>query len=196
MSDNIEKIGRFQQAINAAASADIDRLVKEAEKETEASLKKTEETVAEECERIVAQRTAQLRNERDRAISRKSFSVNKETIAYRNRLVDELFEEIHGEIAEYVKSDKYKTKLEAALAEMNGQLAFYEGVTVFAREEDVEAVTELAKVYGISVKADRNIRLGGLTAVYPKENRCIDKTLDDAFRASRENFVKNTQLQL
>lgn len=196
MSDNIEKIGRFQEAINEEVSAEIDCLLGEAAKETEASLKKTEETVAEKYERIVADRTAQLQSERDGAVSRKSFSVNKETIAYRNKLVDGLFEEIRGEIAEYVKSDKYKAKLEATLAEMNGQLAFYDGVTVFAREEDAEAVAELAKPYGVCVKTDKSISLGGLTAVYPKENRFIDKTLDDAFRASKESFVNNTELQL
>lgn len=197
MSDNTEKIGRFQEAINSAASAEIDRLVSEAAKEIEISLKDTEANLAEEYERVVAERTAQLQSERDRAISRKSFSVSKETIAYRSKLVDELFDEVYREITEYALSDGYKAKLKATLAEINGQFAFYDGVTVFAKDKDVETVAELVKAYnGVNVKADVNIRLGGITVVYPKENRCVDKTLDDAFRASKEGFVNNAELQL
>lgn len=197
MSDNTEKIGRFQEAINSAASAEIDRLVSEAAKEIEISLKDTEANLAEEYERVVAERTAQLQSERDRAISRKSFSVSKETIAYRSKLVDELFDEVYREITEYALSDGYKAKLKATLAEINGQFAFYDGVTVFAKDKDVETVAELVKAYnGVNVKADGNIRLGGITVVYPKENRCVDKTLDDAFRASKEGFVNNAELQL
>ena len=197
MSDNTEKIGRFQEAINSAASAEIDRLVSEAAKEIEISLKDTEANLAEEYERVVAERTAQLQSERDRAISRKSFSVSKETIAYRSKLVDELFDEVYREITEYALSDGYKAKLKATLAEINGQFAFYDGVTVFAKDKDIETVAELVKAYnGVNVKADVNIRLGGITVVYPKENRCVDKTLDDAFRASKEGFVNNAELQL
>ena len=197
MSDNTEKIGRFQEAINSAASAEIDRLVSEAAKEIEISLKDTEANLAEEYERVVAERTAQLQSERDRAISRKSFSVSKETIAYRSKLVDELFDEVYREITEYALSDGYKAKLKATLAEINGQFAFYDGVTVFAKDKDIETVAELVKAYnGVNVKADGNIRLGGITVVYPKENRCVDKTLDDAFRASKEGFVNNAELQL
>ena len=197
MSDNTEKIGRFQEAINSSAAAEIDRLVSEAAKEIEISLKDTEANLAEEYERVVAERTAQLQSERDRAISRKSFSVSKETIAYRSKLVDELFDEVYREITEYALSDGYKAKLKATLAEINGQFAFYDGVTVFAKDKDIETVAELVKAYnGVNVKADGNIRLGGITVVYPKENRCVDKTLDDAFRASKEGFVNNAELQL
>ena len=196
MPENIDKLGRFSEAIDAECSAATEELIGKAKKQAEEALKKADEEYKRESERFAAEGISRVRSETARSVSQKSFASGREVIVHRNKLVDELFEEIRLEVLNYTETAAYKEKLGAMIKELQKDFPFYEGVTLYVKENDLETAEELVKGCGVTVKADGNIRLGGVTAVYPKENRCVDKTLDDAFRTHKEGFVNKSEMQL
>ena len=197
MSDNIKKMERFREAILAESSAETEALISDAKRQAEACLKEADDRFLRDSGNIVSEHSAKIRGEAEKLVSKRSFEAAKETVAHRNRLVEELFAEIYGELRAYTKTAAYIEKMKAAFEQADREMPFYEGVDVLVREDDLEAAGQLASAYsGVRVKADKSIRLGGITVYYPRENILLDKTLDEAFNLQKENFVNNREMQL
>ncbi len=56
---------------------------------------------------------------------------------------------------------------------------------------------EVKRLYPkISVQADKNIKLGGVSVFYPSDSVYIDKTYDNSFQQQKAEFVKNAFMQI
>lgn len=197
MSEKSAKILRFEEAVNLEVNAEIEEIIESARKKAEEIISKAESECSYNSEQTVIGKARELKASSELIVSQKSFNAEKQTVIFRNKLVDDFFNEIEKKLTAFVQGDKYKEWLEKALASLSDEKAFYDGVIVYARKADEKTVEELLKAFpAVTVKIDKSIKLGGITVFYPNESQYIDKTIDDAFRQKKEAFVNNPEMQL
>ena len=186
-----EKAEKFRAAINKQADDELARSMKEIRAKKSAAGKAREETeTAEALAKIRSERSAhEMRFKKE--ISRCEFETTKAVRAHRKELIDNFFEEIRGELAEYAKSKKYddyiKRSLSKAERELGGKLV------VFASEKDIESVKKWT-VH--EVRVDNSIMLGGISAMDEEKGLYADYTLDSALEQEREAFTDKPELRL
>ena len=77
---------------------------------------------------------------------------------------------------------------------IQGERPFEDDCVIYVKESDKE---EAGKLYPkLSVRADRNITLGGASVFYPSDSIYIDKTYDNSFERQKAEFVKNAFMQI
>lgn len=197
MSEKNTKILRFEEAVNLEVKAEIDEIIENARKKAEAIISKAQSECSYKSEQTVISKARELKSNSELIVSQKSYNAEKQTVIFRTKLVDDFFGEIEEKLRDFVSGSKYRSWLEQTLCSLNEQRTFYDGVIIYARKADEQAVTELSKRFSaVSVKTDKSIKLGGISIFYPKESQYIDKTIDDAFRQQKEEFVNNPEMQL
>lgn len=196
MADNIDKISRFEQEINKQSGTEIDAILCEARKKAAEIVSEADDKLLEESYRHVSGKTKQIISDSARMVSQKSFEASRETVAHRNGLVDEMFAEIEKEIALWTKTPAYEKKLEKLFAEANSERKLSAETAVYVKPDDAAIAAKLAAKYDAAVKADKTIKLGGISVFYSELGQYVNKTLDDAFQNQKNSFVNNPEMQL
>ena len=197
MSKNNARLLRIEEAVNQEVQAEIDEIIEQAKAKADAIISKAESECSYKSEQTVISKARELKTSSDLVVSQKSYNAEKQTVIFRNKLVEDFFSGIEEKLIAFTESGKYKDWLSKAINALNDEKAFYDGVVLYARRTDEKIVTELSKAFPVvSVEADKSIKLGGVTVFYPNEGQYIDKTIDDAFRQQKEAFVNNPEMQL
>lgn len=190
----LDKAARFEEAINTAAEAEINALLDAARSRAANAVAGADEEYLEENYRLVSGETKRIKNSLAHEVSRKSFEASKEVFAHRNRCIEEFFEELAKEIAEYTKTADYTESLKEILLKISGERPFEEKSVIYVKAEDMEKVKKLYPK--LSVQADKNIKLGGASVFYPSDSVYIDRTYDNSFEGQKAEFVNNRFMQL
>ncbi|MBD5114488.1 MAG: hypothetical protein HDT46_04690 [Ruminococcaceae bacterium] len=191
---NLDKIARFEEAINSAAEAEINALIEAAKAKAAEAVACADEEYLERSYQLVSSEAKNIKRKLAHEVSQKSFETSKEIFAYRNKCVDEFFGDLAREIIEYSKTAEYNESLSEILSEIDGEKSFGDNAVIYVKSEDVEKVKKLYP--SIKVQADKNIKLGGATVFYPDASIYIDKTYDNAFEQQKTEFVNNSFMQL
>ncbi len=192
--ENLDKAARFEEAINSAAEAEISALLDAAEEKASKALASADEEFLEEGDKFVSEETKRIKNSIDREVSRKSFEASKDIFAFRNKRIEEFFNAAADEIIRYSKTEAYKASLKDLLLKINGERQLDDRCIIYVKESDTE---EVKKLYPkLSVKADKNIKLGGASVFYPSDSIYIDKTYDNSFDRQKAEFVNNAFMQI
>ncbi|MCM1054926.1 MAG: hypothetical protein NC394_05305 [Bacteroides sp.] len=191
---NVDKIARFEEAINSAAEAEINALLEAARTRAAEAVACADEEYLDESYQIVSSEAKNIKRKLARAVSQKSFEASKEVFAYRNSRVEEFFDNLAREITEYSKTAEYERSLSEILSEINKEKSFGDSAVICVRPEDTEKARKLYP--SLQVRADKNIKLGGAAVFYPKASIYIDKTYDNAFERQKTEFVNNSFMQL
>lgn len=186
-----EKAEKFRAAINKQADEELARSVKEIRAKKSAAGKAREEhELAEALAKVRAERSA-LEMRFKKEISRCEFETTRAVRVHRKELIDSFFEEIRADLVEFAKSKKYDDYIKRSLAkaeiELGGKLV------VFAAECDLETVRKWT-VH--EVRVDKNIMIGGITAMDEEKGLYADYTLDNALEQEREAFTDKAELRL
>lgn len=186
-----EKAEMFRAAIDKQADEEIARSAKEIRARKSAAGKARKE-------HELAEALAQVRTERrvhemrfKKEISRCEFETTKAVRAHRKQIIDDFFEEIRGELAEFAKSDKYGDYLKRSIAKAESELG--EKCVIFAAAKDVETVKKLTSR---EVRPDLSIMIGGISALDEEKGLFTDHTLDSALADEREAFTDKPELRL
>lgn len=191
---NLDKIARFEEAINSAAEAEIKALVETAKAKAAQSVACADDEYLEESYQLVSSEAKNIKRKLAHAVSQKSFEASKEIFAYRSSRVEDFFEDLAKEIIDYSKTAEYDKSLSEILSEINGEKRFGDDAVIFVKPEDTEKVKKLYP--SVKVQADKNIKLGGATVFYPAASIYIDKTYDNTFEQQKTEFVNNSFMQL
>lgn len=191
---NLDKIARFEEAINGAAEAEANAILEAAEKKAEQALESADNEFLKESYQAVSAEAKSIKRKISHMVSQKSFEASKELFAYRSGRVEEFFDDLAKEISDYSKTADYVGKLSELLSEIEGQRAFEKDSVIYVKPDDTEKVKKLYP--SAKVSADKNIRLGGASVFYPSASIYIDKTFDNAFRQQKAEFVNNSFMQL
>lgn len=192
--ENLDKAARFKEAIDTAAEAEINALLDAARAKAAEAVAGADEEYLEENYRLVSGEAKRIKNSLAHEVSRKSFEASREVFAHRNRCIEEFFEELAKEIAEYSKTAGYAEALKEILLKINEERPFEEKSVIYVKAEDLEKVGKLYPK--LRAEADKNIRLGGASVFYPSDSVYIDKTYDNSFEGQKAEFVNNRFMQL
>lgn len=196
MSDSNTKLERLKQQIAEAAELDAKRITEDAKKRADAMIKEETERIEKEQSGAMLSGLSKLENAERRRVSESKYAADRKVLLHRNALVDELFGEIRDELGKFAISDKYKAHIGKCAEAADKEEKLTSDVCVYCRKSDLETVGDVLKKYGVSVAADRNIKLGGLIFKYPAKGIFIDLTLDTAFEAERTAFASRSEMQL
>lgn len=192
--ENLEKIARFEEAINKAAESEIDKLLSDARKKAEEAVKCADEEYLEKSFHVVSGETKNIERKLQHEVSQREFEASKEVFAHRSKRVNELFEELEKEIAEFAQTSEYEKRLVALTEEIEKENSFDEKTVIYVKPADVE---KLKKHYPkVNVSGDKNIKLGGVSVFYPERSVYADRTFDNAFGEQKAEFVNNKLMQL
>ena len=196
MTDKIDIISHFEEAINKETCFEIENILAAARKQADDMLACEDDKLLEASYHLVSDSTKKIVEKTAQTVSQASFSASKDIVAHRNNIVEVLFAGIIQKIKEWTKTPEYAVKLEKMVSDANAEQKFYSEVVLNVKLEDLAAAQKIAAAYGVKAQADRTIKLGGVSVYYPAEHRYIDKTLDDAFQAQKNGFVNNPEMQL
>lgn len=194
MSDDIEKIARFEQEINKQADAEIETILSTAREKADEAVKIANEEYIEDSYHTVSGAVKDIKRRYERMVSQKSFEASRQVIAHRSGRVDEFFAQLEQKIKAYANTDEYTDKLKETLKSVDAQRPFTSGAIIYSRRDDVEKIKKLYP--DASVEADKKIKLGGITVFYPADGIYIDKTMDNAFELQKADFVNNAFMRL
>lgn len=190
--ENMEKVARFEEAINREADAEINALLSKAKEKAEEAVACADNEYLEESYRIVSGETAKIKRRLDNSVSQKNVEASKEFLLHRSKCVDEFFDALEKEILEFSRTPEYEQRLKSIIAEINGEKPITEASVVYVKADDTE---KAKKMYpNFNIKSDKNIKLGGASVFYPESSIYIDKTIDNAFAQQKTDFVNNKNL--
>lgn len=190
--ENMEKVARFEEAINREADAEINALLSKAKEKAEEAVACADNEYLEESYRIVSGETAKIKRRLDNSVSQKNVEASKDFLLHRSKCVDEFFDALEKEILEFSRTPEYEQRLKSIIAEINGEKPITEASVVYVKADDTE---KAKKMYpNFNIKSDKNIKLGGASVFYPESSIYIDKTIDNAFAQQKTDFVNNKNL--
>lgn len=192
MDNNKDLLELFRQAINTQADAEAAEIARQA-KEKFASLSK------EKSERSTNEALAEIKTERSRIasyykkeLSCCDFEMKKAVLAHRNRLIEQLFDEMRQQLADFVKSSAYADYLSKAVEKAVSEVGS-SGAVIYARAADIAAVKQLTP---LAVEEDNSIVLGGISAGNPSAGLFSDYTIDSRLAQQQEQFSCHSELRL
>lgn len=192
--ENMEKVARFEEAINREADAEINALLSRAKEKAEEAVACADNEYLEESYRLVSGETGKIKRKLDNSVSQRSFEASKEFLSHRNKRVEEFFDALQKEIVEFSRTPEYEQRLKSIIAEINSERSITDTSVVYVKADDTEKAKKLYPNFNI--KSDKNIKLGGATVFYPESSIYIDKTIDNAFVQQKADFVNNEIMQL
>ncbi len=192
--ENIEKIARFEEAINKESEAKAKAVISAAEHRAKESVSSADDVYLEKVYNFVSTETKNIKRKYAKLVSQKEFEASKTVFVHRNRAVEAFFEDMAKEISDFSKTPEYQQDLANLLSEIEKENGFASDTVAYVKAEDAEAVKKLYP--SLNVKADKKIKLGGVTVFYPNKSLYIDKTFDSAFEQQKEEFVNNGLMQL
>lgn len=191
--ENMEKVARFEEAINREADAEINALLSKAKEKAEEAVACADNEYLEESYSVVSRETGKIKRRLDNLVSQKGLEASKEFFMHRSKRVEEFFDDLEKEILEFSRTPEYEQRLKSIIAQINGERPITETSVVYVKADDTEKAKKLYPNF--TVKPDANIKLGGATVFYPESSIYIDKTIDNAFAQQKTDFVNNEIMQ-
>lgn len=185
--ENIEKVARFEEAINREAEAEINALLSKARAKAEETIACADNEYLEESYRLVSGETGKIKRKFAKAVSQRSYEAAKNFFSHRNMRVEEFFDSLEEEIIDFSDTPEYEQRLKSIIAEINSESPITDTSVVYVKASDMEKAKKLYPSFNI--EPDKNIRLGGAAVFYPESSVYIDQTLDNAFAQQKKDFV-------
>ncbi len=188
--ERIEELGRNMLE---EAQQQAEKIISDAEKASERLIAEAKEKYRQDEETQVAQDKHETDVTYSKEISKKDYTVHKTVLSYRNEKVNEIFDKVYKKIDEFTTANEYVIYLKKLIEKANNEKNFYDDCIVYYSKKDEELINSIVQ---IKTMCDKNIRLGGISVFYPKENMFIDYSLDTAFENQRKEFVNHSELSL
>lgn len=196
MQEQEERIERLGETILREAEKTANDIVSSAEAEAKEIIKSAYDSYMRDEEEQLKKDKNDTRILYQKEVSKRDFSAHKEVLAHRSKLVEDFFTDIKKRLSDFTKTTEYKDFLAKSLDCINKEKAISKDEIIYISRNDVAFKNELAEKYSVQVIEDKNIVIGGVRVFYPNENIYMDKTLDDALLAEKNEFVNHIELQL
>lgn len=183
-----EKLETFYRAAIDAANGQSEAILQEYQtsyQESLAEYEKEKQAGWQTRERIAQER---VRKEVNREISEEMLRLKKEYHSRQEEKKKELFALVEQKLAEYRKTDAYRTLLGKKIAEAQ-KLAAGKAFTVYLDPEDGYLKEELAAETGCSISISGTPLGGGIRAVIPSKNVQMDESFAGRLVEEWEKWV-------
>lgn len=194
MSYDKQKLLRFQEAILEDADEKIARMNQNVSKYEQRELNNTKQQKLEEIFTYMQNRVRHLKSEFNYKLTKKSLEFKKEILSFRNELIEKVMKQSENEILNFVHSDEYKNYLLNKVKQVFDEFNF-SNAKIKIRREDLKFKEDILNCGNISeVLIDDHNKLGGFTAIDPKSNILVDKTIATILDNQRQHLLKTSGL--
>ena len=182
--DNLENLERF---VISQAEDKKNEVLKELEAKRTEEIEKYKKKLENNLDRYFKESSEKVQHNMANKISEKRFEYKKEYFCERERLIQQIFENVTKKLEDYVKTDDYaKSMVEKIRSAMENADHDY---TVVISSAD-EKLIELAKSEGFKAEViDRNF-IGGCRVVNNTQKTMVDMTFAMAMESESEAFLE------
>lgn len=194
MSYDKQKLLRFQEAILEDADEKIARMNQNVSKYEQRELNNTKQQKLEEIFTYMQNRVRHLKSEFNYKLTKKSLEFKKEILSFRNELIEKVMKQSENEILNFVNSDEYKNYLLRKVKQVFDEFNF-SSAKIKIRREDLKFKEDILNCGNVSeVLVNDHNKLGGFTAIDPKSNIMVDKTIATILDNQRQHLLKTSGL--
>lgn len=191
-AENSERVEHFFDVLKKEISDTTEKMIKDAEAEKKKIIAKANEDSLQKAYDDI-QGSAKASERKYSLIAAKSeLEIKQDILRRRMEITDRIFGNISGRIAEFRKTEKYLLYLKNLLSDE--KLSGTE--IVYLSSDDMKYEAELRKLCGekVTFKADKLIKLGGLSVYYPEKSVLVDKTIDTVFGEEKKFFAASGKI--
>lgn len=192
---DIERIfADMKKEIAEESKEEVNEILADVKKSEDDALVTMQQEAKKNADLRLKQELEEMHSEAATEISQVNSERMKKLIEKRDEYVNTIFTAVEDQLHAFVGSDEYVTYLEKKAKQVSE--AQFEQAVMYVREADLKLADQLVKAYGkqIEVKASDRIQLGGLIVEDQLSALVVNETLDEALKAQREWFNKNSGL--
>jgi len=182
--DNLENLERF---VISHAEDKKNEVLKELEAKRAEEIEKYKKKLENNLDRYFKESSEKVQHNMANKISEKRFEHKKEYFCERERLIQQIFENVTKKLEDYVKTDDYaKSMVEKIRSAMENEDHDY---TVVISSAD-EKLIELAKSEGFKTEVIDRKFIGGCRVVNNTQKTMVDMTFAMAMESESEAFLE------
>lgn len=198
MSMQDEKLERFSSAVDCEVDSKIEGILAEAVSSREKMIEKAQDNCLYEAYDRIKDEMKKIISKYIKLYSKAELESKKEILLYREKLAEQVFDNVKVKFIEFTNSDTYKDYLvKLAIQEIKN---FPEEKTaiIYVSKKDMKFAEDILSAIGsnYSVEEKASIKLGGIAIYFENLNIQDDKTLDSALESQRDVFNHSNSLKL
>lgn len=188
-TDNDEKLSRFSIAVNEKIDEQINSILTDAQNQKENILNSAEEQILQEMFDKMQSQIKQMKAKYKMLKSQALQDNKKETLIYRQKLADRVFENVESKLKAFTDSPDY----EAYLLKLLNDEPVSDNTVIRLSERDFKFKDKLSEAVNsnCNFEIDKSIKFGGLSVFDKKSLVVNDKTIDNALEEQKKQFGCN-----
>ncbi len=194
MASNVDKLSKFNSAINHYAESQREKILKDIAEYQARELEETANNAKIEADRLLVKELAEMRDRIMRDMSHREMDSRRELLAKRQEISEKVFERAEKALLEYTEKAEYASLMERYAANI-AKVLTEPGTVVYVKAGDEKKYKEqIEKAFGaaVTITADNKIKIGGLRAENAAMRLVADETLDSILASKRGWFEENS----
>jgi vacuolar-type H+-ATPase subunit E/Vma4 len=181
------KLARFIGAVNDEIDDKVAVIMKNAEDEREKIISEAEEEAENAAQKLYDTSIKRIQNKFTRETSQNEFAGKREILIHREKLTEQLFDEVEKKLKAIRNSPEYIDILLKKLLVTTTE----NGAEILLAPEDIKYVDTLKKAIKkeVTFKPEDTIEKGGFSVYNKNAGTIIDKTFDSALEEQKQVFI-------
>ena len=190
--DAQQKLSQFMSSVQKSTEAEIERATQAAEAEAAECIRETQERCAAESAQQLTRAKAKITARYRKKMSQTGYQSKTAALAKRHALLMQIFAKLRARLLEFTQSEDYTQWMISLLKKHPPQ----ENDVILLRERDLGIAEMLKEAVSVpcSFRADKTVKIGGLSILSADGHRCGNHTLDEAYAAQLRDFYRNHKI--
>ena len=190
--DAQQKLSQFISSVQKNTETEIERAKQEAEEEAAECIRETQERCAAESAQQVTRAKAKITARYRKKMSQTGYQNKTAALAKRHALLMQIFAKLRQRLIDFTKSEDYLPWMKSLLTKHQPE----ENAVILLREHDLGLADMLKEAVSVpcSFRADKTVKIGGLSILSADGHRCENHTLDEAYTAQLRDFYRNHKI--
>lgn len=186
----------FRNEIGRLSQKEIEDARNEIQRIKSKNINQIEEYEAKNNKVYLEHEIKNIESEHAIAISKLIDENQRKLMRKRDELINVLFEDVKKKLIQYSETEDYLITMKDKIRKISSQ--FNSDAYLNLSERDMEKAEELKVLFSgnVTVKKNKDIRLGGFIIEFIHENIFVDETYDSKLKEQREKFYANSELIL
>lgn len=183
-----QKLQKFVDAVNDEIEQKVNVLLNEAEEEKIAILENAKVKSKEAAEKRLADSKKKCELKYVRDITQNEMQMKKDVLLHREKLTDELMEDVKLRLVEFKSNSDYVDYLVKLMLTSN----ISDNSVIYLSSEDIKYSAKLKKAIkadNITFEVDSNIKIGGLSIYNKEKETIVNKTFDLLLEEEKQKFI-------
>ena len=190
--DAQQKLSQFISSVQKNTETEVERAKQAAEEEAAECIRETQERCAAESAQQVTRAKAKIAARYRKKMSQTGYQSKTAALAKRHALLLQIFAKLRERLLAFTQSEDYLPWMRSLLKKHQPE----EQAVILLRERDLGIADMLKEAVDVpcSFRADKTIKIGGLSILSADGHRCENHTLDEAYSAQLRDFYRNHKI--